>query len=546
MKDIVIIKNSNTLLNNDVYFPDINEIENGELVLNNSTGKETLFVKNDADDIVPFRSKQYTLDKINTSIPTIIISETAPDKPKEGDFWIEPIPPIPFTLEFNVLPDNLMVTLPISGNVNCEIDWGNGSDKEIVTSDRPSHTYQTAGTYTVKINGDFEKMYNCSTNVTKIISWGNTNTLLINMDNAFSRCINLIEIPNDDYETFINVNSFLYTFSYCSNLVSIPRNLFAYCYNVETLNGCFLSCSGLTTAIYDNMFDNCYNVTNFSGIFTLCKNLKGSIPENLFANCPKVTTFANTFSNCSGLTGSIPENLFVNCHEVTDFTGTFSGCTGLTGLIPENLFKNNTKVQTFHLFFSNTNIIGEIPENLFVNNTVVTKIGGVFSGCTGLTGAIPENLFKNCSNAVDFENTFSGCKGLTATIPEDLFKYNILVTGFSGTFSYLPQIVSIPENLFIYTPNVRYFNNVFRDCENLASIPNNLFDNNKNVFSFNGAFSGCTSLTGNTPTGTDGIELWERANKPEYPSVPSGTGCFNKCYNLNNYSSIPSSWKNPF
>ena len=34
MKDIVIIKNSNTLLNNDVYFPDINEIENGELVLN--------------------------------------------------------------------------------------------------------------------------------------------------------------------------------------------------------------------------------------------------------------------------------------------------------------------------------------------------------------------------------------------------------------------------------------------------------------------------------------------------------------------------------
>lgn len=208
MKDIVIIKNSNTLLNNDVYFPDINEIESGELVLNNSTGKETLFVKNDADDVVPFRSKQYTLDKINASIPTITISETAPDKPKEGDFWIEPIPPIPFTLEFNVLPDNLIVTLPISGNVNCEIDWGSGNNKEIVTSDRPSHTYQTAGTYIVKISGDFEKMYNCSTNVTRVISWGNSNVLLTNMDSAFSRCVNLIEIPNDDYESFINVSSF--------------------------------------------------------------------------------------------------------------------------------------------------------------------------------------------------------------------------------------------------------------------------------------------------------------------------------------------------
>jgi hypothetical protein len=29
----------------------------------------------DADDIVPFRSKQYTLDKINTSIPTNYFSD---------------------------------------------------------------------------------------------------------------------------------------------------------------------------------------------------------------------------------------------------------------------------------------------------------------------------------------------------------------------------------------------------------------------------------------------------------------------------------------
>lgn len=53
-------------------------------------------------------------------------------------------------------------------------------------------------------------------------------------------------------------------------------------------------------------------------------------------------------------------------------------------------------------------------------------------------------------------------------------------------------------------------------------------------------------MTGDTPTGTDGTELWERANKPEYPSALSGTGCFNKCYNLNNYSNIPPRWKNPF
>lgn len=314
MKDIVIIKNSNTLLNNDVYFPDINEIESGELVLNNSTGKETLFVKNDADDIVPFRSKQYTLDKINTSIPTITISETAPDKPKEGDFWIEPIPPIPFTLEFNVLPDNLIVTLPISGNVNCEIDWGNESSKEIVTSDRPSHTYQIAGTYIVKINGDFERMYNCSTNVTKIISWGNTNTLLTNMDNAFSRCINLVEIPNDDYETFINVNSFLNTFSYCSNLVSIPGNLFLHCYNVSSFNGTFSNCTKLQS-IPEELFDNCINVIDMAGVFSSCTSLT-SIPSTLFANNINVTGFSSAFASCRSLV-NIPETLFINNIQVS-------------------------------------------------------------------------------------------------------------------------------------------------------------------------------------------------------------------------------------
>lgn len=95
MKDIVIIKNSNTLLNNDIYFPDISEIESGELILNNSTNKETLFFKNDSNNIVLFRSKQYTLDKINASKPTVTVSKTAPDNPKEGDFWIEPMSQIP-------------------------------------------------------------------------------------------------------------------------------------------------------------------------------------------------------------------------------------------------------------------------------------------------------------------------------------------------------------------------------------------------------------------------------------------------------------------
>lgn len=361
MKDIVIIKNSNTLLNNDVYFPDINEIENGELVLNNSTGKETLFVKNDADDIVPFRSKQYTLDKINVSIPTITISETAPDKPKEGDFWIEPMPPIPLTLEFTTTAENESITLPCSGDVNIIVDWGDGSVKENVTTDKPSHNYNNIGVYVVKVYGDFERMYKCSINITKVISWGNSNTLLTNMSQAFLSCSKLTSIPDDEYETFSNVTNFYLTFAYCTSITSIPENLLINNYNAINFVSMFNNCTSLTS-IPENLFAKCPNVTTFENTFYHCTGLTGSIPEKLFTHCPNVTNFENTFDNCSGLTGSIPEKLFENCHNVTSFYQTFNYCKGLTGSIPNNLFAHCPNVTKFNSTFSYcTGLIGNTP-----------------------------------------------------------------------------------------------------------------------------------------------------------------------------------------
>lgn len=431
MKDIVIIKNSNTLLNNDVYFPDINEIENGELLLNNSADKETLFIKNDKNEIILFRSKSYTLDKINALIPTITISETAPDKPKEGDFWIEPMPPIPLTLEFTTTAENESITLPCSGDVNIIVDWGDGSVKENVTTDKPSHNYNNIGVYVVKVYGDFERMYKCSINITKVISWGNSNTLLTNMSQAFLSCSKLTSIPDDEYETFSNVTNFYLTFAYCTSLVLIPEKLFQYSFKAEQINNTFLHCSKLTS-IPEKLFINCSNVTVFDSAFAFCTSIT-SIPENLLINNYNAINFVSMFNNCTSLT-SIPENLFAKCPNITTFTRTFYHCTGLTGEIPENLFKYNTNVTTFY---------------------------STFEGCSSLTGSIPEDLFAHCPN----------------------------VTKFNSTFSY------------------------------------------------------CTGLIGNTPTGTDGLELWERAGQPGYPSYVSGVQCFAGCSKLSNYGSIPRRWK---
>lgn len=96
---------------------------------------------------------------------------------------------------------------------------------------------------------------------------------------------------------------------------------------------------------------------------------------------------------------------------------------------------------------------------------------------------------------------------------------------------------------FKYNIKATNFERVFYGLTKLQVIPNNVFDNNKNAVSFTRTFENCSGLTGNTPTGTDGLELWERAGQPGYPSSIYGTQCFYRATRLTNYSSIPTGWK---
>lgn len=372
MKDIVIIKNSNTLLGNDIYFPDISKIDNGELILNNSADKEALFIKNDNNVIIPFRSKAYTLNKINSVKPTITYSETAPIKPKQGDIWIEPIPPIPFTLEYTTTTINESITLPCSGSVNITVDWGDGSAKEIFKTDKPQHSYLKPGVYIVKIIGDFISMNKSSYNVTKVISWGNTNNLLTYMSFAFIDCSNLTSIPTDEYEAFINVTTFDSTFANCSGLTgSIPEGLFDYSLNVTDFNGTFYGCRNLTS-IPQGLFDNCPKVTSFSGVFNSCSGLT-SIPIGLFDKNVNVTTFYYAFVNCTNLT-SIPQSLFDNCPNVTDFSNTFQNCYNLTGTVPYDSL-GGTQTST-PLYDRSVGVNGYVKPTVFY---------GCFFNCTKLS-----------------------------------------------------------------------------------------------------------------------------------------------------------------
>ena len=428
---------------------------------------------------------------------------------------------INFETEWTIANDNTTVTVPVSGAVDVYIDYGDGAQENIKTSN-PTHTYN-AGTYTMKISGKCTEFdFNSSTRdyLTGLKQWGCLgNTFYAfagNLKGTYSGCANMVgNIPTPHEKSFQNITSFRYTFYNCSGLTgNIPENLFAKCPNATTFESTFERCSGLTGSIPENLFANCPNVKKFGKTFYNCSGLIGNIPENLFANCPNVTDFGSTFYGCSGLIGSIPENLFAKCPNVTIFYNTFFYCNELTGSIPEKLFANCPNATTFESTFrSCSGLTGSIPENLFANCPNVTSFYNTFYYCNELTGSIPENLFANCPNVTKFWGVFSGCKGLTGSIPENLFAKCPNATDFTATFSSCSGLTgSIPENLFANCPNI----------EKLGSTSSNVTY---------GTFSYCTGLTGNAP------DFWNTT------SATTHSYCFYKCTQLGNYADIPDDWK---
>ena len=343
---------------------------------------------------------------------------------------------INFETEWTIANDNTTVTVPVSGTVDVYIDYGDGAQENIKTSN-PTHTYN-AGTYTMKISGKCTEFdFNSSTRdyLTGLKQWGCLgNTFYAfagNLKGTYSGCANMVgNIPTPHEKSFQNITSFSDTFYECSGLTgNIPENLFAKCPNATTFDSTFESCSGLTGSIPENLFANCPNVKKFGKTFSMCSGLTGSIPEKLFANCPNATTFNSTFKSCSGLTGSIPGNLFANCPNATNFGFAFAGCRGLTGSIPENLFAKCPNATDFTGTFSScSGLTGSIPENLFANCPNIEKLGstssnpvayGTFSYCTGLTGNAPD--FWNTTSATTHYYCFYNCTqlGNYADIPDD-------------------------------------------------------------------------------------------------------------------------------
>jgi surface protein len=115
--------------------------------------------------------------------------------------------------------DNRITIPTIGGGYNYHVDWGDGTSDSGVTGNI-THTYQTPGTYSVSISGEFPRVYqNTITDEYKLISvdsWGDIRWR--SMENAFSECRNM-DVTATDVPDLSLVSSMRGMFINCTNLI---------------------------------------------------------------------------------------------------------------------------------------------------------------------------------------------------------------------------------------------------------------------------------------------------------------------------------------
>ena len=424
-------------------------------------------------------------------------------------------------------PNTTEFDFDLSASGTFYVDWGDGTvdtiEKNDVNKRSFSHTYETAGTYVVKLGG-------------RATGYNQDKEPVVH-PTALSDDAVVYGAPDEDYN-YVPAISFAAN-EYLAKIEGSLGKIF------PTLPGgiqprfghTFVRCSNLSGAIPDELFSGISGAPAtgmFYGTFSGSEGLTGAIPEKLFAGisgAPATGMFAETFFGCLGLTGKIPSGLFAGISGAPApymFYGTFAGCEGLTGAIPKKLFAGISGAPADYMF------------------------AGTFLNCLGLTGAIPEKLFAGISGAPAdsmFYSTFSGSEGLTGAIPEKLFAG---ISGapadsmFSETFAGCKGVTAIPENLFgniSGAPADYMFNSTFEGCSGLTGeIPLGLFGNISGAPAytmFSGTFSDCSGLTGPSARTPDGIPLYQAFPTANYNNA--GDMYLND-ENLSDYCEIPKSW----
>ncbi len=243
--------------------------------------------------------------------------------------------------------------LPLSGEVDCYVDWGDGSADYFNSGSNSDqiwqHRYNTyePASYTVRISGKVTALNSDrldSHSVIEVVQWGNTG--LATMHKAFLNNTMLKKIAEDTRGAFSDVGDFSQAFNGCLSIKEIPAGLFNFGQKVHSCDNTFRS-TGIT-AIPGSLLWKCKNLSSVESMFSNCESLQ-DVPGELFKESTKISNVLGLFRQCNALE-ALPGKLFSYTPEITSIDDLCLACGNLK-TIPAEIFDNNLKLRSFNQSF---------------------------------------------------------------------------------------------------------------------------------------------------------------------------------------------------
>jgi surface protein len=375
-----------------------------------------------------------------------------------------------------------------------DVDWGDGSTETGITTSAKTHTYTDAGTYTVKISGQFAGFYmggasaTDKASLTNFVQWG-TDTVIQGVYRMFAQCTNMVYSATDNptitiEPTVTSYNSASQIFGFCESITNLDLSGWNWT-NIELIT------------ITSSMFQDCdflesLNLSgwNFINSTTLGSALKGIGSQTtngcnfMWDNLTTASTnFRYTFQNAK-LSAFSMQNLTFTTSGI-DFTGWFFRTEFLSNTLDLSSWVNTSNITRMRFMFYYVNSIVATKYLLNVtgwDTSNVTDMFGWIYECKYITDIIGlDSLRGDSLTGINFQSAFYNATRLTFNNYNfhDDFGLNWNIDGMNSTFYNVASesaTGSVPPNTTNWnTSIVPSFSSCFNGFE--FSTPNyTLFD----------------------------------------------------------------------
>ena len=318
-------------------------------------------------------------------------------------------------LEFDTnLGDNTEITLPLKGEVDVTVTWGDGSEDSYTTEGIKTHTYDSEGIYTVEITGSLEGFADDSwdgyDNAEKLEAMTDFGDLgLTSLEGAFNGASNLTQVPDQLPSSVTNISSmFEEASSFNHDIGSWDVS------NVENMRSLFDGASNFNQNI--SSWD-VSNVTDMKRMFTGASSFNQNISG---WNVSNVTDMNSMFRVASSFNQDISS---WNVNNVTTMFGMFYAASSFDQDISSWEVGNVTIM--YNMFKDATSFNQDIGD---WDVKSVTDMFGMFDGATSFNGDISgwdvsgvnnmEHMFKE---ATAFNQDIGNWSVGNVTTMEDMF-----------------------------------------------------------------------------------------------------------------------------